>query len=314
MSNLLVFPGQGSQFIGMGEDFAKNFKVSKNVFEEVNESLSLNLSKIMWEGEIDELTRTENAQPALMSVSVAILRAIESEVGIDYEKVLFMAGHSLGEYSALVAANSFKLDVAARLLKIRGQAMQRAVPEGQGAMAALIGVNIEQAENLTSEVNLMLPNLICDVANDNAPGQVVISGSASAVNKAIELAPSFGARKALKLPVSAPFHCSLMTQAADEMRDALIDAKIQDPITPIISNVTATSEVSKDRIIKLLIEQVTGRVRWAETIRYAKENNVEKIYEIGAGKILTGLVKRIDETLNSIAIDDPNQIDKFQLD
>lgn len=314
MSNLLVFPGQGSQFIGMGEDFAKNFKVSKNVFEEVNESLSLNLSKIMWEGEIDELTRTENAQPALMSVSVAILRAIESEVGIDYEKVLFMAGHSLGEYSALVAANSFKLDVAARLLKIRGQAMQRAVPEGQGAMAALIGVNVEQAENLTSEVNLMLPNLICDVANDNAPGQVVISGSASAVNKAIELAPSFGARKALKLPVSAPFHCSLMTQAADEMRDALIDAKIQDPITPIISNVTATSEVSKDRIIKLLIEQVTGRVRWAETIRYAKENNVEKIYEIGAGKILTGLVKRIDETLNSIAIDDPNQIDKFQLD
>jgi [acyl-carrier-protein] S-malonyltransferase len=314
VSNLLVFPGQGSQFIGMGEDFAKNFKVSKNVFEEVNESLSLNLSKIMWEGEIDELTRTENAQPALMSVSVAILRAIESEVGIDYEKVLFMAGHSLGEYSALVAANSFKLDVAARLLKIRGQAMQRAVPEGQGAMAALIGVNIEQAENLTSEVNLMLPNLICDVANDNAPGQVVISGSASAVNKAIELAPSFGARKALKLPVSAPFHCSLMTQAADEMRDALIDAKIQDPITPIISNVTATSEVSKDRIIKLLIEQVTGRVRWAETIRYAKENNVEKIYEIGAGKILTGLVKRIDETLNSIAIDDPNQIDKFQLD
>ena len=314
MSNLLVFPGQGSQFIGMGEDFAKNFKVSKNVFEEVNESLSLNLSKIMWEGEIDELTRTENAQPALMSVSVAILRAIESEVGIDYEKVLFMAGHSLGEYSALVAANSFKLDVAARLLKIRGQAMQRAVPESQGAMAALIGVNVEQAENLTSEVNLMLPNLICDVANDNAPGQVVISGSASAVNKAIELAPSFGARKALKLPVSAPFHCSLMTQAADEMRDALIDAKIQDPITPIISNVTATSEVSKDRIIKLLIEQVTGRVRWAETIRYAKENNVEKIYEIGAGKILTGLVKRIDETLNSIAIDDPNQIDKFQLD
>ena len=292
----------------------KIFKVSKNVFEEVNESLSLNLSKIMWEGEIDELTRTENAQPALMSVSVAILRAIESEVGIDYEKVLFMAGHSLGEYSALVAANSFKLDVAARLLKIRGQAMQRAVPEGQGAMAALIGVNVEQAENLTSEVNLMLPNLICDVANDNAPGQVVISGSASAVNKAIELAPSFGARKALKLPVSAPFHCSLMTQAADEMRDALIDAKIQDPITPIISNVTATSEVSKDRIIKLLIEQVTGRVRWAETIRYAKENNVEKIYEIGAGKILTGLVKRIDETLNSIAIDDPNQIDKFQLD
>ena len=184
MSNLLVFPGQGSQFVGMGKSFSENFKVSKNVFEEVNESLSLNLTKIMWEGDLTELTKTENAQPALMAVSIAMLKAIENEVGINYDKVLFMAGHSLGEYSALVAANSLKLDVAAKLLKIRGQSMQKAVPVGQGAMAAIIGTSIEQVENLTTEINSIYPECVCDIANDNAPGQVVISGHNVAIDAA----------------------------------------------------------------------------------------------------------------------------------
>lgn len=313
MSNLLVFPGQGSQFVGMGKSFSENFKVSKNVFEEVNESLSLNLTKIMWEGDLTELTKTENAQPALMAVSIAMLKAIENEVGINYDKVLFMAGHSLGEYSALVAANSLKLDVAAKLLKIRGQSMQKAVPVGQGAMAAIIGTSIEQVENLTTEINSIYPECVCDIANDNAPGQVVISGHNVAIDKAIELASNFGSRKAMKLPVSAPFHCSLMLKAAEEMMEAFSEIDITDPIIPIISNITAGIETSKEKIIELLIEQVTGRVRWTETILFAKDNNINTIYEIGAGKVLSGLVKRIDGSLNSISINDPSQIDNFKL-
>ena len=313
MSNLLVFPGQGSQFVGMGKSFSENFKVSKNVFEEVNESLSLNLTKIMWEGDLTELTKTENAQPALMAVSIAMLKAIENEVGINYDKVLFMAGHSLGEYSALVAANSLKLDVAAKLLKIRGQSMQKAVPIGQGAMAAIIGASIEQVENLATEINSIHPEYVCDIANDNAPGQVVISGHSVAIDKAIELASNFGSRKAMKLPVSAPFHCSLMLKAAEEMMEAFSEIDIKDPIIPIISNITAGIETSKEKIIELLIEQVTGRVRWTETILFAKDNNINTVYEIGAGKVLSGLVKRIDGTLNSISINDPSQIDNFEL-
>jgi len=313
VSNLLVFPGQGSQFVGMGKSFSENFKVSKNVFEEVNESLSLNLTKIMWDGELSELTKTENAQPALMAVSIAILKAIESEVGINYDKIAFMAGHSLGEYSALVAANSLKLNVAAKLLKIRGQSMQKAVPIGQGSMAAIIGASIEQVENLIIEINGVYPENICGIANDNAPGQVVVSGHTISIDKVIELASDFGSRKAIKLPVSAPFHCSLMSKAAEEMMEAFSEISMQDPTIPIISNITAESETSKEKIVELLIEQVTGRVRWTETILFAKDNNVNTICEIGAGKVLSGLVRRIDATLNTISIDDPSQIDNFKL-
>jgi [acyl-carrier-protein] S-malonyltransferase len=224
-----------------------------------------------------------------------------------------MAGHSLGEYTALVAANSLKLNVAAKLLKIRGQSMQKAVPIGHGSMAAIIGASIGQVENLIIEINSVYPENICDIANDNAPGQVVVSGHTVSIEKAIEIASQFGSRKAIKLPVSAPFHCSLMSKAAEEMMEAFSEITMQDPTTPIISNITAGIETSKEKIVELLIEQVTGRVRWTETILFAKDNNVNTIFEIGAGKVLSGLVRRIDGTLNTISIDDPSQIDNFKL-
>ena len=313
MRNLLVFPGQGSQFIGMGKTFADNFLQARDVFEEVNESLSQDLTRIMWDGDAEEITKTENAQPAIMSVSIAILRVLESEMGIDFGKIGFCAGHSLGEYSALVASKAIDLKTAATLLRLRGRSMQLAVPIGQGSMAALIGSSIEQAEQLTKKINVEKTDLVCDIANDNAPGQVVISGHLEAIDLAIAESINYGAKKAVKLPVSAPFHCSLMQPAANTMREALDELSILNPITPIIANITAEAEVSGKKICELLVGQVTGRVRWAETIKFAKENGIEKIFEIGAGKVLTGLAKRIDNSIESLSIEAPDQIENFIL-
>ena len=313
MTNLLVFPGQGSQFVGMGKAFADNFAASREVYEEVNESLGQNLTKIMWEGDMDELTKTENAQPAIMSVSIAVLRAIETEIGIDFSKVSFVAGHSLGEYSALVAVRSLNLSVAAKLLRLRGQSMQKAVPLGEGAMAALIGADINNAEELVNIITSKYPNRICDVANDNAPGQVVVSGHSDAIEAAMEISSNYGAKRALKLPVSAPFHSRLMEPAAEIMEDAFQDVSFSDPIVPLISNVTASMVSSGHEIHKLLVKQITERVRWTESIKYAFENGVVTSIEIGAGKVLTGMIKRISGEANTISVSEPNQIDEFKL-
>ncbi|MEL0185194.1 MAG: ACP S-malonyltransferase [Hyphomicrobiales bacterium] len=312
MTNLLVFPGQGSQFVGMGKAFADNFAASREVYEEVNESLGQNLTKIMWEGDMDELTKTENAQPAIMSVSIAILRAIETEIGIDFSKVSFVAGHSLGEYSALVAVRSLNLSVAAKLLRLRGQSMQKAVPLGEGAMAALIGADINNAEDLVNIITSKYPNRICDVANDNAPGQVVVSGHSDAIEAAMEISSNYGAKRALKLPVSAPFHSRLMEPAAEIMDDAFQDVSFSDPIVPLISNVTASMVSSGHEFHNLLVKQITERVRWTESIKYAFENGVETSIEIGAGKVLTGMIKRISGEANTISVSEPNQIDEFK--
>ena len=313
MTNLLVFPGQGSQFVGMGKTFADNFAASREVYEEVNESLGQNLTKIMWEGDMDELTKTENAQPAIMSVSVAILRAIENEIGIDFNKVSFVAGHSLGEYSALVAVRSLDLSVAAKLLRLRGQSMQKAVPLGEGAMAALIGADINHAEDLVNNVTSKYPNRICDIANDNAPGQVVVSGHADAIEAAMEISSDYGAKRALKLPVSAPFHSRLMEPAAEIMDDAFQDVSFSNPIVPLISNVTASMVSSGYELHNLLVKQITERVRWTESIKYAFENGIVTSIEIGAGKVLTGMIKRISGEANTISVSEPNQIDEFKL-
>ncbi len=313
MRNLLIFPGQGSQFIGMGKAFSENFTEARDVFDEVNDSLSQSLTKIMWDGDIEDLTKTENAQPAIMSVSIAIFRVLESEIGIDFGKIGYCAGHSLGEYSALVASRALDLETAAKLLKTRGISMQKSVPIGQGAMAALIGSSIEQAERLAKKISDQKIDLVCDVANDNAPGQVVLSGHADAIDAAIDLSADYGAKKAMKLPVSAPFHCSLMRPAADIMKEALSNSNIIDPIAPIIANVTAKPEVQAEKISDLLVRQVTGRVRWTETIKYAKKNGIEKVYEIGAGKVLTGLTKRIDNSIESLPIEAPDRIESFIL-
>jgi len=313
MTNLLVFPGQGSQFVGMGKAFADNFAASREVYEEVNESLGQNLTKIMWEGDMDELTKTENAQPAIMSVSVAILRAIENEIGIDFNKVSFVAGHSLGEYSALVAVRALDLSVAAKLLRLRGQSMQKAVPLGEGAMAALIGADINHAEDLVNNVTSKYPNRICDIANDNAPGQVVVSGHADAIEAAMEISSDYGAKRALKLPVSAPFHSRLMEPAAEIMDDAFQDVSFSDPIVPLISNVTASMVSSGYELHNLLVKQITERVRWTESIKYAFENGIVTSIEIGAGKVLTGMIKRISGEANTISVSEPNQIDEFKL-
>ena len=313
MTNLLVFPGQGSQFVGMGKAFADNFAASRDVYEEVNESLGENLTKIMWEGDMDELTKTENAQPAIMSVSIAVLRAIETEIGIDFSKVSFVAGHSLGEYSALVAVRSLNLSVAAKLLRLRGKSMQKAVPLGEGSMAALIGADINQAEDLVNIITSKYPNRICDVANDNAPGQVVISGHSDAIEAAMEISSNYGAKRALKLPVSAPFHSRLMGPASEIMDDAFQDVSFSDPIVPLISNVTASMVSSGHELHSILVKQITERVRWTESIKYAFENGVVTSIEIGAGKVLTGMIKRISGEANTISVSEPNQIDEFKL-
>jgi len=301
MGIAFTFPGQGSQAVGMGKDIADAFPVARAVFDEVDEALGEKLSQIIWEGPADRLTLTQNTQPALMAVSVAVMRVLEKEKGARIGAAQFVAGHSLGEYSALAAAGSLSLADTARLLRIRGKAMQQAVPVGEGAMAALLGVDVEAAAKISAEASAVT-GLVCGVANDNAEGQVVISGAKAAIDKAMALSKDYGARRAIPLPVSAPFHCALMQPAADRMAEALAEVEIKAPAVPLVANVLASAITDPDEIRKRLIEQVTGTVRWRESGAWMAEQGVRTLYEIGAGKVLTGLVRRIDERLDGRAI------------
>ena len=299
-----LFPGQGAQAIGMGKDLAENFLVSKNVFEEVNDALGQNLSGLIWDGDIETLTLTENAQPALMATSIAAIKAMETE-GVKFDQASYIAGHSLGEYSALCAAGSLSLTDTAKLLRIRGKAMQDAVPFGLGAMAAILGLDFETVSQIT---NLSSDDQICQAANDNDPGQVVISGHKNAVDQTIELAKDAGAKRAVLLPVSAPFHCSLMQPAADIMAKALNDIKLEDPNVPLVANVRANEQNNGDMIKDLLIEQVTGSVRWRESIEFMSLKGVTEVFEIGAGKALSGMVRRINREISVNQVFDTSSV------
>jgi [acyl-carrier-protein] S-malonyltransferase len=310
MSRALTFPGQGSQAVGMGQQLAQAFATARDLFEEVDEALQQPLSRLMWQGPEADLTLTENAQPALMAMSLAVMRVLERDGKFDWDRhVSLVAGHSLGEYSALAAAGAFTVADAARLLKTRGRAMQRAVPVGQGAMAALLGAEIAQAEEISREASR--GSEVCTVANDNAPGQVVISGHKAAVERAAEIAKAKGVKRAMMLPVSAPFHSPLMAPAAREMEDALASAALKPPRVPVIANISVKPESDPDAIRRLLVEQVTGRVRWRETIAGLRQRGVTSVVEIGAGKVLTTMAKRIDKDLPATAIETPQEIEAF---
>jgi [acyl-carrier-protein] S-malonyltransferase len=309
MGMAFVFPGQGSQEVGMGKALADAFAPAREVFEEVDDALSQNLSKLMFDGPDDELRLTENAQPGLMAVSMAVMRSLVAEGGFSLEdRVEFVAGHSLGEYSALAAAGAFSLGDAARLLKTRGRAMQQAVPVGEGAMAALLGLDLDAAREVAEQA---AQGEVCQAANDNAPGQVVISGHATAVERALEIAKERGAKRAVLLPVSAPFHCALMAPAAEVMAEALEKAEISAPIVPLVANVTAESVADPDTIRRQLVEQVTGAVRWRESVLYMKDKGVDRMVEVGAGKVLSGLARRIDRDLAGVALNGPEDIEEF---
>ncbi|MEG9861420.1 MAG: ACP S-malonyltransferase [Parvularculales bacterium] len=304
-----VFPGQGSQAVGMGRDIAEAFVVAREVFEEVDDALGHHLSRIIWEGPEDTLTLTENAQPALMTVSMAVMRVLEVEGGLDLSQAaVFVAGHSLGEYSALAAAGSFNLADTARLLRTRGRSMQQAVPVGAGLMAALLGSDFEEVADIASKA---AQGEVCTPANDNAPGQVVISGDKAAVERAVELAKERGVRRAVLLPVSAPFHCSLMASAATVMKEALGGVTMQAPVVPLVANVSAVAEGNIDMIKEMLVEQVTGMVRWRESIEYMVDQEIEEMVEIGIGKVLSGLGKRIARDLAAQSIETSQDIEEF---
>ena len=311
MTLALLFPGQGSQAVGMGLELAEAFAAARAVFEEVDDALGQRLFRLMKEGPIEDLTLTENAQPALMAVSLATLRVLESEFGFGIDKAAFVAGHSLGEYSALAAAGSFSVADAARLLRVRGSAMQRAVPVGEGAMASLIGPksDVALAEAAAAEGAKVG---VCVVANDNNAGNVVISGAKAAVDRAIEAAKTLGAR-AIPLNVSAPFHCPLMQPAADEMAEALAEARIEPPHAPLVANVTARPVLDPATIRRLLVEQVIGRVRWRESVEWlaSEEGGVDRFAEVGAGKVLTGMVKRIAPEASGVALNAPADLEAF---
>ena len=307
MAIAFVFPGQGSQDVGMGRALAEAYPAARAVFDEVDDALGQKLSAIMWDGPKEILTLTENAQPALMAVSMAVMRVLETEKGfILKDKVKFVAGHSLGEYSALAAAGAFSLSDTARLLKLRGQAMQKAVAVGQGAMAALLGVGMDVAVKVALEA---AQGDVCQVANDNEPAQVVLSGHKSAIDRVAEIGKAHGVRRAVNLPVSAPFHCALMQPAADAMADALSKVKVHAPIVPIVANVVATAISDPVEIKRRLVEQVTGTVRWRECVAYMAAHGITDFYEIGAGKVLAGLVKRTATTANAMSIGTPADID-----
>jgi [acyl-carrier-protein] S-malonyltransferase len=291
MSIAFIFPGQGSQAVGMGAELAKAYPSARAVFEEVDAALAQKLSRVMWEGPESELTLTENAQPALMAVSLAAMGVL-AEKGLNLSRsVAYVAGHSLGEYSALAASGALSLADTARLLKTRGRAMQGAVPVGEGAMAALLGADLAQAQALAEAA---AEGEVCQAANDNAPGQVVISGTKRAIERAVSLAPKYGARRAVLLPVSAPFHCALMQPAADAMQEALAAVKIDPPAVPLVANVIAASVSDPETIRARLVEQVTGMVRWRETMLYLKDHGVGTVYEVGAGRVLTGIARRFE--------------------
>lgn len=300
MSIAFTFPGQGSQQVGMGKEAADAYPAAKAVFEEVNDALGKDLCKIMWDGPSEELTLTENAQPALMAVSMAVMRSLESEFGFDLkDKVKFVAGHSLGEYSALCAAGTFTIKDTAQLLTIRGKSMQAAVPVNEGAMAAVLGLDLDDAIKLAEAAS---EGDVCTAANDNAPGQVVLSGARAAVERAVAMASDFGARRAVLLDVSAPFHCDLMFPAAEAMKDALSNTNMKAPVVPLVANTKATAITDADAIRDGLVAQVTGRVRWRETITYMAQNGITTLYEVGSGRVLTGLARRIERDLDGLSI------------
>jgi [acyl-carrier-protein] S-malonyltransferase len=306
MAIAFTFPGQGSQALGMGKDLADAFPEAAAVFAEVDDALGDKLSDIMWNGPEETLTLTANAQPALMAVSIAAIRVLEAK-GLDLKsKVAYVAGHSLGEYSALCAAGTFSLADTARLLRIRGNAMQAAVPVGKGAMAAIIGLEHGDVDAICAAASALGS---CQIANDNGGGQLVISGEKAAVEKAAMLATEKGAKRAILLPVSAPFHSALMAPAADAMRKALATVAKSNPAVPLIANVRAAPVTDADEIASLLVEQVTGQVRWRETVEWFAANDVTTLYEIGSGKVLTGLARRIDKTVTGIAVNSPADID-----
>ena len=305
MAHAFVFPGQGSQAVGMGQALAEAFPAAAAVFEEVDEALGERLSALIWSGPEDRLQLTENAQPALMATSIAALRALDS-AGVAVDSAAFVAGHSLGEYSALCAAGTFSLADTARLLRLRGRAMQAAVPVGAGAMAALLGLDIEAAQAIAAEA---AEDGVCEAANDNAPGQIVVSGDRVAVERAVALASSRGAKRAILLPVSAPFHCALMAPAAEAMRAALDEVPVAPPAVPLVANVEASAVSDPEVIRSLLVKQVTGAVRWRESVAWMAGQGVGTLVELGAGKVLSGLAKRIDRSLSAMAINEPADVD-----
>jgi [acyl-carrier-protein] S-malonyltransferase len=310
MVTAFVFPGQGSQAVGMGKGLAEAFAAARAVFEEVDAALGERLSEIIWNGPPEALTLTENAQPALMAVSLAALRALETESGLDLARdAAFVAGHSLGEYSALAAARSLTVADAARLLRIRGRAMQKAVPVGVGAMAALIGVELDVAKAIAQEA---AGGAVCAAANDNGGGQVVLSGDKSAVERAVEIAKGRGVKRAMMLPVSAPFHCALMQPAADAMAQALAQVTVKPPCVPLVANVLAAPISDPREIVQALVQQVTGTVRWRESVSFMAQSGVTAFYEVGAGKVLTGLIKRIAETATAASIGTPDDVARFK--
>lgn len=307
MTIAFTFPGQGSQKVGMGQELAANSSIAAQVFEEVNDALGINLSNLMFNGPEDELTLTENAQPALMAVSIAVMRMLEAK-GVNLsQNAAYIAGHSLGEYSALTAAGVFSLSDAAKLLQIRGRAMQKACPVGQGAMAALLGLDFDAAIEVASEA--ATADEVCQAANDNANGQVVISGHKAAVERALDIAKAKGAKRAILLPVSAPFHCSLMQPAAEAMQAALAEVNMNAPVVPLVANVTAMPTSDIETIRKQLVEQVTGTVRWRESVVFMGQNGVKTLIEVGNGKVLSGMVRRIDRELTGMACGTQQEVD-----
>jgi [acyl-carrier-protein] S-malonyltransferase len=310
MAVAFVFPGQGSQTVGMGKALAEAFAPARDVFEEVDAALGEKLSSIVFEGPQETLTLTQNAQPALMAVSLAVMRVLQAEAGLDLTRdAKYVAGHSLGEYSALAAAGAFSLADAARLLRTRGLAMQRAVPVGVGAMAALLGLDYDAASAVAAEA---AQGEVCQAANDNGAGQVVVSGNKAAVERAVEIAKGKGAKRAMLLPVSAPFHCALMQPAAEVMRDALAAVAVKRPAVPVVSNVKASAISEPSEIVAALVAQVTGTVRWRESVAYMAGQGVTQFYEIGAGKVLSGLIKRIADGAAASTIGTPDDVAAFK--
>lgn len=304
-----LFPGQGSQSIGMGREVYDSFRCAKDVFQEVDEALQQNLTKIIFEGPESDLVLTENTQPALMTVSMALMRVLEREGGMELSQTIaYVAGHSLGQYTALCAAGSLSLGDTARLLKIRGQAMQCAVPVGHGAMAAILGLEMADVEKVVGEA---AQSQICEIANDNSPGQIVISGHQEAVERAVELAKTYGAKRSILLNVSAPFHCALMKPAQDRMKEAFESVRMANPCIPVIDNISAQPTTNGYELKNFLIQQVTERVRWRESIEAMEKLGVTTCMEVGAGKVLTGLCKRITPTLEAIALNSPLDIESF---
>lgn len=304
MKKILVFPGQGSQTVGMGKEIYENFQEARNVFEEVQDVLKTNLINTIFSGPAEDLNLTENTQPALMTISAAFLRVMEKEFGFDVSESTFVAGHSLGEYTALLAAGVITLEQAARLLKIRGREMQKAVPVGRGKMIAVLGLTLEQAESVVAVVRHELPQKVCALANDNCLGQYVLSGHADAIDLAMQIAKEKGAKRCLPLPVSAPFHSPLMEPAAIEMQSAIYEESFLAAKVPLICNITAEKEDQPEALKENLVKQICGRVRWTETIQYAEKQGCQEVLEIGAGKVLSGLTRRISPALESQSISD----------